>query len=50
MKKTKRYNFAFDDRINSLLRQIEEKTDMKLTKIVERAIEDFAKKKGVSYE
>lgn len=47
MKKINRYNFAFDERINNLLRKIEEKTDMKLTTIIERAIEDFAEKKGV---
>jgi len=47
MIKKNRYNFIFDDRISNLLRKIEEKTDMKLTKIVERAIEDYAEKKGV---
>lgn len=45
--KTKRYNFIFDDRIDALLRKIEEKTCMKLTTIIEKAIENYAKEKGV---
>lgn len=45
--KTKRYNFAFDDRINSLIRKIEEKTSMKLTTIIEKAIESYVKEKGI---
>ena len=47
MNKTKRYNFAFDERINDLLRKIEKETHMKLTTIIERAIENYAEKKGV---
>jgi hypothetical protein len=47
-KKFKRYNFAFDERIDALLRKISEETDIQLTIIVERGIELFAEKKGVS--
>jgi len=47
-KKTKRYNFAFDERIDFLLRKISQETDIQLTVIVERGIELFAEKKGVS--
>ena len=45
--KTKRYNFAFDDRIDSLLRRISQETDIQMTIIVERGIELFAEKKGI---
>lgn len=45
--KVKRYNFAFDQKTDDLLRKIKELTDIGLTTIVQRAIEDYAVKKGV---
>jgi hypothetical protein len=46
-KKTNRHNFAFDDRIDSLLRKIAKETDIQMTVIIERGIEMFAEKKGI---
>lgn len=48
--KTKRYNFAFDERIDSLLRKISLETDIQMTIIVERGIELYAEKKGITNE
>jgi hypothetical protein len=43
--KTKRYNFAFDEKIDSLLREIEKETGLKLTTIVEKAIILYSEQK-----
>ena len=48
--KTKRYNFAFDEKTDSLLRKISKETDIQLTLIVQRGIELFAEKKGITDE
>ncbi len=45
--KTERYNFMFTKETSELLKKIADKTDLNLTKIVQRAIESYAKEKGV---
>lgn len=45
--KTKRYSFAFDEKIDSILREIGRETGLKLTTILEQSILLFAEKKGV---
>lgn len=47
-KKTNRHNFAFSDKTDALLRKITQETDIPMTTIIERGIELFAEKKGVS--
>lgn len=48
--KTERYNFIFTKETSDLLRKIADKTDLNFTKIVQRAIEGYAKEKGVENE
>lgn len=45
--KLRRYNFVFDEKSAELMDKLVKETDMTFTKIVIRAVEDFAKKKGV---
>ena len=45
--KTERFNFSFDLRTSELIKKIAEKTDVNYTKLVQRAIEAYAKEKGV---
>ena len=45
--KIKRYNFCFHPETDELLKKIKEETSIGFTKIVELAISDFAKKRGV---
>jgi len=46
--RTERYNFTFKKETSELLKKISEKTDMNYTLVVQRALEDYAKKKEVS--
>jgi predicted transcriptional regulator len=45
--KIKKYTFTFDIATFELLTKLAEVTDMSKIKIVTRALEDYAKKKGV---
>lgn len=47
--KIKRYNFSFSEETDFLIRTIAQETDLTLTMVVKRAVEDFAKKKGIFY-
>lgn len=49
-KKTKRHNFIFSEKIDSLLRKVSAETDIPMTIIVERGIQLFADKKGINNE
>ena len=42
--KTKRYNFVFSDDVDSLLRELSEKSQLKMTTIIENAIKLYAQK------
>ena len=45
--KIKRFNFIVSDETNTLIRKIKQETGLSLTMIVEKAVELFAKEKGI---
>ncbi len=44
---TEKYHFTFSKDLSDLFRRIVKETDMSQIRIIERAIRDFAEKKGV---
>lgn len=45
--KTERYNFTFNKKTSALIKKIADKTDLSYTKIVEKALETYAKIKEI---
>ncbi len=48
--KTEKHTFTFTQETSDFLKKISKETDLKLTTIVQRGIEMFAKEKGVKSE
>jgi len=44
---TEKYHFTFSKTLSELFKRVVKETDLSQIRVIERAIEDFAEKKGV---